>query len=86
MGTKLVNWDHNGFHGHITICLRVPASASGGDEVEVSRATAKRLNNLVCGMSDCRCGESVAHEDYETGRCMVRLPDGESVRGNYPQA
>lgn len=89
--TKLMTWTHNGFHGHTTVSVRVPATAKPGDVIEVSSAVARRLNQAVCGQRDCQCGEAVAaeydgHGNHTYGRWYVTIyEDGETQRGNYPQ-
>ena len=57
---------HYGFHGHAV--LRFRGEIKGGEmdrSVEVSPRVAKRLNDAVCGMSDCRCAEYVAYSETE---------------------
>jgi len=94
MATKMLTITHNGFHGRRTITIRPlhrtgePATFHGMHGMaEVSARTARRLNNAVCGMLACVCGEQMAYEyDYD-GHWWVQLPwDGREIRGNYPQA
>lgn len=58
---KRIELQHTGFHGTVRRSVMVPSDAQSGDEVEVSARVAKRLNDAVCGMSDCTCGERIAH-------------------------
>ena len=78
-------WTHNGFHGRAMIRVRVPDGSVPGKTVTVSAGVARRLNRLVCGMSDCKCGEAVAGYDMQSGQHYVTIPDGGEHRGNYPQ-
>jgi len=87
---KTITITHNGYHGYTTVSLRVDQGAQPGDRVEVSRAVARRLNNEVCGCTDCQCGECIARPDNYPGspdcRWWVTIPqDGEEIRGRYPQ-
>ncbi len=89
MKTRLARWFHSGFHGVIHLGLRVPADATVGDEVPVSRATAQRLTRALCGIKDCLCGESVAwgvgDERYTGADWRVTLPaNDETVEGVHP--
>ena len=72
---------YNGFHGRATATIR-PISVRGEWGV-VSVQTARRLNNLCCGIGDCRCGETLAEDVHGNGVWRVFL--GEQV-GYYPQA
>ena len=56
---------HYGFHGHTTLRFRGEERPGRWSRVEVSPRVAKRLNDAVCGMSDCRCAEYVAYSETE---------------------
>jgi len=76
--------EHVGFHGFHA--LRFSGRLCGnGRSVEVSARVARRLNDEVCGLDDCRCAERAARE--EQGRWYVALPDGYPdtivIRGHY---
>ncbi len=99
----LVTITHNGFHGLDTFRVRsTPHICSDLDEdgsaryyIEVSREVARRLNNRVCGMADCRCGEHVARLDtawhgqpYPYVSIFYVSADGGrtgTIKGRYPQ-
>jgi hypothetical protein len=53
----------------------------------VSLRTAKRLNAVACGASDCKCGESIAWIDdgYDSGHPCGYVSMVTEIRGNYPQ-
>jgi len=75
------NWTHKGYHGRAEMSLRAPSGSQAGDTVEVSCRVATRLNNLVCGMCNCQCGERVAMTgaemhgtSYGWDRWYVSLP------------
>jgi len=83
---KKITLIYNGFHGLRVISFLVPTDAKPGDEVEVSPAVARRLNDEVCGISDCQCGEHIAYPlGWGDDRWAVKLPEGDEIRGNYPQ-
>ena len=90
---KIWTWKHSGFHGLTTLRVMVPDTAKDGDAMEVTATVAKRLNDAVCGMADCRCGEAVAGQDQDMGPgehvldiWIIILPkQGATVRGDYPQ-
>lgn len=87
---KTITIEHNGFHGLCTVRIQVPTDVKPGSDVEVSRSVARRVNNKVCGISDCRCGEKLAHLENpfdNQGRWFVSIPspEGAEVRGHYPQ-
>lgn len=54
---------HTGFHG--THTLRIRPLKIVGEYGAVSEATRDRLNNEVCGINGCRCGETVAAYDWD---------------------
>ena len=85
--TRLWAWQHDGFHGGITIRLRVPLDAVPGDVVWLSAGQARRLRRLCCGMTDCRCGEgAVQYQACDPGAPYVVLPQqGEIAQGDYPK-
>lgn len=82
---------HNGFHGWNTVVVRVDPATAWDGEIEVSAGVARRINQIVCGLTDCRCGEHIAHEiapdryailvgdDWDEGTAEI------DMRGNYPQ-
>lgn len=83
---------HNGFHGLNARTINVEGQR--GDVVELTESQVKRLKNVACGMSDCRCGESMlaACEDEPrmsfAPRFFIRIPANGAdinVTGNYPQ-
>lgn len=83
---KNVAITYNGFHGHCTFTVRVPNDAQPGDEIAISARVAKRINNLLCGISDCQCGEGIAEEyNTRTGDAYFTLPLNGEIAGNYPQ-
>ena len=87
MKTKLTI-NHNGFHGYTARSIIV--SGNPGDRVELSPAQIKKLSRAACGMSDCRCGESLIPFQPEpwTDRAFITIPsDGTEIEvsGNYPQ-
>lgn len=90
---KKITLVYNGFHGLRVISFLVPADAKPGDEVEVSATVARRLNDEVCGIRNCKCGEKVAHMvGYHVGGEKggqaiwgVTLPKNGVIRGKYPQ-
>ena len=86
---KVISINHNGFHGHNTVRLKIPVWAKPGDDIEVSDRVAKRLNDAVCsGGFDCKCGESIAQRVFYGGaeRFEFILPqEGKEIQGNYPQ-
>ncbi len=91
MKTKLTI-THNGFHGYISCSIIV--SGNPGDRVELSPAQIKKLSRAACGMSDCRCGESMIAACYRPepwnpeGRTFLTIPETGTeieVSGNYHQ-
>jgi hypothetical protein len=91
MKTK-ISITHNGFHGYTTRSLTVIGNP--GDRVELSPAQIKKLSRAACGMSDCRCGESMlaACEQPEPWNpeapVYLTIPETGTeieVSGNYPR-
>ncbi len=80
---------HNGFHGITTKTIRVWGKP--GDTAILSPAQIKKLDRAACGMSDCRCGETMlkALSDWGFAQepCKIEIPKGGEIkiRGNYPQ-
>lgn len=83
---------HNGFHGWSIRAINVKGQP--GDVVELTESQVNRLKNAACGVSDCRCGESMLAVCEEGPRIsfeprfFIRIPaDGAEIRiaGNYPQ-
>jgi len=81
--------NHNGFHGQSCITLRL--AGKPGDVVELSESQIRKLETHPCGMTDCRCGESMIRACSDWGQSeapkMMLIPEsGEiNLRGNYPQ-
>ena len=75
---------HNGFHGRRTLTFRPLAVAIGGGWGVVSAEVAHRLNHEVCGINDCRCGESLACQGSD-GVWRVHMGPGGEMRGKYPR-
>lgn len=82
---RLVHWWHDGFHGCVLLTCRVPADAKVGDRVEVSPATAKRLNRQVCPGKGCLCAESAAYITGFPGWQIEVHREYEVVKGLHPQ-
>ena len=81
---KRIEWTHDGFHGTTHISILVPNNAKPGDVVSVSRKVAKRINDIVCGITTCTCGEHAASVDYYGA--SVILPSHHGIqRGFYSQ-
>ena len=81
---------YNGFHGRTLLRFRGVRNAIG--YVVVSSRVADRLDRDVCGMSDCRCGESASYGDMAGSprrrgdMGFVFVPGSGETRGNYPQS
>jgi hypothetical protein len=84
--------NHNGFHG-CTICT-LNLAGKPGERIELTCSQIKKLSRAACGMSDCKCGESLLAACEELGpwedapREFIRIPASGNeinVRGNYPQ-
>ena len=59
----MITITHNGFHGITTLRFRGVRDRhpiTGEECYRVSYRVAKRLNEAVCGTTECRCGERVA--------------------------
>ncbi len=69
---RTIELTHKGFHGLTKLALMVPDDAESGEPVEVSERTARRLNDAVCGIDECLCGERVAWQ----GCCNGLASDG----------
>lgn len=91
MKTKLTI-THNGFHGYTTRSIVVDGNP--GQRVELSQAQIKKLSRAACGMSDCKCGETMlkACEQPEPWNpeapVYLTIPETGTeieVNGNYPQ-
>lgn len=92
MKTKLTI-THNGFHGYTIESIVLPGNP--GDKVELSRSQIKKLARAACGMSDCRCGESILNSDiFEDSKpwernspIFITIPIESEIEisGNYPQ-
>lgn len=91
MKTKLTI-NYNGFHGYTSCSIVVDGNP--GDRVQLSTSQVKKLKRKACGMSDCRCGESMlkACEQPEPWNpespVFLSIPEAGTeinVRGNYPQ-
>jgi hypothetical protein len=89
MKTTTLKINHNGFHGFSTIALRL--SGNPGEIVKLSESQIRKLKTYPCGMSDCRCGESMVRACLEWGQSqapeMILIPVSREInlRGNYPQ-
>ncbi len=94
---RIARWVYDGFHGRANISVQVPADAKVNSRVEISARVARRLSKLVCGMTNCQCGEFVVEVEYLMAgwprRYYVTLPEAPAsrwhtpvVRGNYPSA
>ena len=81
---------HDGFHGETSCTILV--CGQPGETVVLSAGQIKKLSRAACGMSDCRCGETMlkALSDYGVSQepCLFVIPeDGNEIqlRGSYPQ-
>ena len=89
--TQMATIEHNGFHGFHAVRFRPLSEGRHPETWEpawvVSLRTAKRLNAVVCGASDCKCGESIAWIDdgYDSGHPCGYVSMVTEIRGNYPQ-
>jgi hypothetical protein len=92
----IITIHHDGFHGRATVRVRgeVVTDARGGERVYISEATARRIDDAVCGVSDCTCGEGISSSDGDVWRGDARyfvecddLSGGEvDIDGRYPQS
>ena len=80
-----VKIEHSGFHGHTTCNLNVPGTP--GEQIELTRHQINRLITIPCGISDCRCGETmiaacdkVIEGAKGISRAWITLPElGETI-------
>ena len=80
---KYVSFTHNGFHGRTKLKMRVTETDQLGFYI-VSDRVARRLNNEVCGIPGCTCGEYVASLlAFCEGYC-VEIPGNREIKGYYP--
>lgn len=78
---KKLHVQHTGFHGITDATIMVdPARIVADDHytyIPVSHRVAGRINQLCCGMDDCRCGECMAQvPDYGTPEIIVCMATG----------
>ena len=98
-----VTINHNGFHGWKQASFILDKEFISLDKdmgpnnycAQVSLAVGKRLNKIVCGMSDCLCGEHIAdclsyRNRDGSGFAMICYTSDDGGRtgdicGKYPQ-
>jgi hypothetical protein len=82
---------HNGFHGFTSTALVIDGKP--GEQVQLSASQAKKLGRAACGMTDCKCGESILNGreffcDHTKDVFFITLPESGnqiSIKGNYAQ-
>lgn len=88
--------NHNGFHGHTARTIKV--TGKPGERVELTPSQTKKLARAGCGLSECKCGESILdallriegdfYDPIHNPRAYVSVPEnGDEIQltGNYPQ-
>lgn len=56
---------HKGRHGLTKLAVMVPDDAESGQPIEVSERVAKRVNEAVCGIDECVCGDRIAWRERD---------------------
>jgi len=84
--------NHNGFHGYTSRTLLLKGAA--GERVELTCSQVKKLERAACGISACKCGETlfaaceIPEPWLEAAAVFLVIPttgNEINVRGNYPQ-
>ena len=71
---KITRWVHSGFHGMTNIAVMVPEDAEPGDQVQVSKQVAHRLDDAVCGINECSCGDRISYQIHDDNKWYITVP------------
>lgn len=83
---------HNGFHGYTSSTLVL--NGKPGEQIQLSSSQVRKLKRAACGMSDCKCGESLLDACYvpepwkDSPAVFIDIPESGNeikIKGNYPQ-